>query len=234
MRFLWNDQLLTELGLLALAFALSLAVGVERSRKLKSAGLRTHMLVGMGSAIFTLVSAYGFEGTLGPDVAVDPSRIAAQVVSGIGFLGAGVIFVRNNTVSGLTSAATVWVVAAIGMACGANMPLLAIAGTALHLVTVGPLSRLRDRLRPEPERLRLTLRYAADRRALRDVLAVAERRGIPAALLGASRPPGDGDMRATLEFASVATGEPRAALIDAIAGVDGVRSVIVQGPSDDD
>lgn len=234
MRFLWDEQLATELGLLALAFVLSLAVGVERSRKLKSAGMRTHMLVGIGSAIFTLISAYGFEGVLGPEIAVDPSRIAAQVVSGIGFLGAGVIFVRNNAVSGLTSAATIWVVAAIGMACGANMPLLAIAGTALHLVTVGPLSRLRDRIRPEPERLRLTLQYAADRGALREVLAAAEQRGVPATLLGASRIHGDTDMRATLEFGAASSGEIRTALIDAIAGLDGVRSVVVQGHSEDD
>ncbi|WP_282845613.1 MgtC/SapB family protein [Microbacterium oxydans] len=233
MSWVWDPHLLVELGLLALAFVLSLAVGVERSRKLKSAGLRTHVLVGIGSAIFTLISAYGFEGVLGPDVAVDPSRIAAQVVSGIGFLGAGVIFVRNNAVSGLTSAATIWVVAAIGMACGANMPLLAIAGTGLHLLTVGPLSRVRDRLRPEPERLRVTLQYEADRGALREVLAAAERRGLPAALLGAARIHGDSDMRATLEF-SEASPAMRSELIDTIARLDGVRSVVVQGFADDD
>lgn len=233
MNAVWDSHLLVELGLLALAFVLSLAVGIERSRKLKSAGLRTHVLVGIGSAIFTLISAYGFGGVLGPEVAVDPSRIAAQVVSGIGFLGAGVIFVRNNAVSGLTSAATIWVVAAIGMACGANMPLLAIAGTALHLLTVGPLSRLRDRVRPEPDRVRVTLRYEADRGALREVLAVAERRGLRATLLGAARIHGDSDMRATLEFAEAAA-DARSDLIDAIARLEGVRSVVVQGSTDDD
>jgi putative Mg2+ transporter-C (MgtC) family protein len=233
MNFGWDAHLFVELGLLGLAFLLSLAVGIERSRKQKNAGLRTHVLVGLGSAIFTLISAYGFEGVLGPDVAVDPSRIAAQVVSGIGFLGAGVIFVRNNAVSGLTSAATIWVVAAVGMACGANMPLLAIAGTALHLLTVGPLSRLRDRVRPEPERLRVTLQYAADRGALREVMAAAEQRGLPSTLLGAARIHGDSDMRATFEFAEAAP-DARSELIDAIARLDGVRSVVVQGFSEDD
>jgi len=219
--------------LLSLAFALSLAVGVERSRKQKSAGLRTHVLVGLGSAMFTLVSAYGFSGVVGSDVTVDPARIAAQVVSGIGFLGAGVIFVRNNIVSGLTTAATIWVVAAIGMACGANMPLLAVAATVLHLITVGPLSLLRDRLRPEPERVRLTIRYVPDRLVLREVLAVGEERGAPGVLLGATRIAGP-EMQATVEFADVPGLAERAYLIDAIAAVPDVRSVVLVSRADDD
>jgi len=223
-----------ELGLLALAFVLSLTVGIERSRKQKSAGLRTHVLVGIGAAMFTLVSAYGFQGITRPDLAVDPSRIAAQVVSGIGFLGAGVIFVRNNIVSGLTSAATIWVVAAIGMACGANMPLLAVAGTGLHLLTVGPLSQLRDRIQPEPERLRITLLYNADKGALRHVIALAERRGIDTTLLGAQRVLGTTDMRATMEFSDTQNPESRSELIDSIANLEDILSVVVQGRSDED
>lgn len=229
----WDANLPTELMLLSLAFALSLAVGVERSRKQKSAGLRTHVLVGLGSAMFTLVSAYGFSGVVGSDVTVDPARIAAQVVSGIGFLGAGVIFVRNNIVSGLTTAATIWVVAAIGMACGANMPLLAVAATVLHLITVGPLSLLRDRLRPEPERVRLTIRYVPDRLVLREVLAVGEERGAPGVLLGATRIAGP-EMQATVEFADVPGLAERAYLIDAIAAVPDVRSVVLVSRADDD
>lgn len=93
------------------------------------------MLVAVGSATFTLVSAYGFRDAVNSGV-VDPSRVTAQVVSGIGFLGAGVIFTRRDAVLGLTTAATVWVSAAIGMACGAGMPLLATAVTGLLLVTL--------------------------------------------------------------------------------------------------
>lgn len=135
--WLGGTELLTELLLLLLAFALSAAIGIERERRLKSAGLRTHILVGLGSALFTLVSAYGFAPLGLPTT--DPSRIAAQIVTGIGFLGAGVIFVNRGNVVGLTTAASIWVTAAIGMACGAGLPVLAVAGTALHLVAVGTL-----------------------------------------------------------------------------------------------
>jgi putative Mg2+ transporter-C (MgtC) family protein len=121
----------TETTLLGLAFVLSAVIGLERHRRFKSAGLRTHTLVGVGSAVFTLVSAYGFADVPGRGAAaVDPSRIAAQVVSGVGFLGAGVIFVRRGSVSGLTTAASVWLTAAVGMACGAGLPALAVMARA--------------------------------------------------------------------------------------------------------
>jgi len=135
--WLGGTELVTQLLLLLLAFGLSAVIGIERERRLKSAGLRTHILVGLGSALFTLVSAYGFVPLGFP--ATDPSRIAAQVVTGIGFLGAGVIFVNRGNVVGLTTAASIWVTAAIGMACGAGLPVLAVAGAALHLVAVGTL-----------------------------------------------------------------------------------------------
>jgi len=141
-----NSTTLTSAVLIAIAFALSAVVGIERHRQVKSAVLRTHTLVGAGSALFTLVSAYGFSTIAGAHVTVDPTRIAAQIVSGIGFIGAGVIFVRKNIVTGLTTAASIWLVAAIGMACGARMPVLAALGTALHLVAVRALSPLSRRI----------------------------------------------------------------------------------------
>lgn len=128
----------TELVLLLVAFVLSMVIGIERQLQQKSAGMRTHTLVGTGAALFTLVSGFGFDAVLGTEVNLDPSRIAAQVVSGVGFLGAGVIFMRRDVVRGLTTAATIWMTAAIGMACGAGMPVLAVAATLLHLVAVGP------------------------------------------------------------------------------------------------
>jgi len=85
-------------------FVLCLTLGAERHLRHKDAGVKTHVLVGLGSCLFTLVSAYGFAPITGSDVAVDPSRVAAQIVSGIGFLGAGVIFVNNDTVRGPTPA----------------------------------------------------------------------------------------------------------------------------------
>ena len=124
-----------QLAELALAFLLSASIGLEREIRQKSAGLRTYTLVGFSSALVMLVSKYGFTDTLESGrVVLDPSRIAAQIVSGIGFIGGGLIFVRKDIVRGLTTAATVWLTAAVGMACGAGLPILAIAVTLGHFV----------------------------------------------------------------------------------------------------
>src|ERR1700755_1991988 len=123
---LWStaDQWAVLLPVL-LARVLSTAIGMEREAGAKAAGLRTHALVGLGSAIIMVISKYGFADLLGVDhIALDPSRIAAQIVSGIGFIGGGLIFVRRDAVRGLTTAATIWLVAAVGMACGAGLPVL--------------------------------------------------------------------------------------------------------------
>src|SRR6201992_3983457 len=104
---------------IGLALALSASIGLDRELKQKSAGLRTYTLVGLGSALFMLISKYGFFDVLGPGVVLDPSRVAAQIVSGSGFIGAGLISVRQDAVRGLTTAAGVWLVAAIGAAAGA-------------------------------------------------------------------------------------------------------------------
>lgn len=105
-------------------------IGLERELRAKDAGLRTHFLVALGSALFTLVSQYGF----GADLK-DSSRVAAQVVSGIGFLGAGTIIFQKNVVHGLTTAAGLWVTAAIGLSCGTGM--FAVAGATTVLVLLG-------------------------------------------------------------------------------------------------
>src|ERR1700759_3256682 len=116
-----NGQGWLQLGELALAFVLSSLIGLEREWRQKSAGMRTHTLVGFGAALFLLVSKYGFSDVLvNSHVAFDPSRVAAQIVSGLGFIGGGLIFVRGDAVRGLTTAATVWMTAAIGTACGAG------------------------------------------------------------------------------------------------------------------
>jgi hypothetical protein len=112
-----------QLAELTLAFALSALVGLEREIRQKSAGLRTHTLVGVSAALFMLVSKYGFMNILeNGRVVLDPSRVAAQVVSGIGFIGGGIIFMRRDVVRGLTTAASIWLTAALGMACGAGLP----------------------------------------------------------------------------------------------------------------
>ena len=111
------------------------AIGLEREYRDKAAGFRTHFLVALGSALFMIISAYGFEGALvSSEHRLDVSRVAAQVVSGIGFIGAGMIIFQKNAVHGLTTAAGVWVTAAIGLACGAGMYALATAATLLVLI----------------------------------------------------------------------------------------------------
>jgi putative Mg2+ transporter-C (MgtC) family protein len=116
-----------------LAVALGAAIGYQRERAGKAAGLRTHILVSSGAALFTLVSIYGFSGAV-----VDISRVAAGVVVGIGFIGAGVILrgQREKEVAGLTTAATIWITAAIGLAAGAGMYVVSVIATA---VTTGVL-----------------------------------------------------------------------------------------------
>ena len=124
-----------QLQELLLAFILSALVGLEREIRQKSAGLRTYSLVGVSAALFMLISKYGFMDVLvNGRVVLDPSRVAAQIVSGIGFIGGGVIFMRRDAVKGLTTAASVWLTAALGMACGAGLPILAIATTVIHVV----------------------------------------------------------------------------------------------------
>src|SRR5438874_10484079 len=127
---------------LALAALLGGAVGIERELREREAGLRTHLLVALGSALFTLVSAYGFREFLNSGESVvraDPTRIAAQIVTGIGFLGAGAIIRQGLSIRGLTTAATLWVVAAIGMAVGAGYYSAALITTAVALVALWPL-----------------------------------------------------------------------------------------------
>lgn len=132
---------------LLLAALLGSLVGFERERLLWAAGLRTHMLVCVASCLVMIVSAYGFTSVLGPHVILDPSRVAAQVVSGIGFLGAGSIILRNEVVKGLTTAASLWAVAAIGLAVGDGLYLASMATTIIILVILAGLKPLEDHFR---------------------------------------------------------------------------------------
>jgi putative Mg2+ transporter-C (MgtC) family protein len=138
-----NLELITRLCLAAL---LGGAIGFERERLSWAAGLRTHMLVCVGSCLFMIVSAYGFMGVLEHEhVSLDPSRVAAQVVSGIGFLGAGSILLRGEIVRGLTTAASLWTVAAIGLAAGGGLYLAAAAATVIILIILAGIKPLERR-----------------------------------------------------------------------------------------
>lgn len=122
---------------LCLAAILGLAIGFEREMHAKEAGVKTHLLVALGSCLFMILSIYGFEGFYQKEhTSFDPSRIASQVVTGIGFLGAGTIIFRKNIIRGLTTAAGLWVTAAIGLSCGCGFYFLAMATTVLVLVSI--------------------------------------------------------------------------------------------------
>ncbi|MBS2534092.1 MgtC/SapB family protein [Catenulispora sp. NF23] len=174
---LWEEptgQGWTQVGELAVALVLSSAIGLEREIRQKAAGLRTYTIVGLGAALFVLVSKYGFTDVLSPGrVVVDPSRVAAQIVSGLGFIGGGVIFMRRDTVRGLTTAAALWLTAGVGAAAGAGLGLLALLTTVGYFVVayaLRPLTHWMPALRTPPVTYRIE--YLDGRGLLRTVLDV--------------------------------------------------------------
>lgn len=189
-----------QVGVLLLAFGLSSTVGLERQLRGKSAGLRTQSIVGTSAALILLVSKYGFADVLSAGtVVLDPSRVAAQIVSGIGFLGAGLIITRNGAIRGLTTAAAVWETAAIGMAAGAGLVLLAAVVTALHFVIVLGYTTLIRRM-PGADRAATGFRiiYEDGRGVLRDVLTACTERGWSVTSLAASGTAVSDDLQALL------------------------------------
>lgn len=165
-----------QFGELALALILSSLIGLEREFRAKSAGLRTHTLVGVAAALIMLVSKYGFGDTIVRyAVVLDPSRVAAQIVSGIGFIGGGLIFVQRDVVRGLTTAAIIWLTAAVGMACGAGLPLLALFVTAAHFLVVFGYSRLANRILSEHAEVHV--HYTPGKGAVEKVMQACTGRG---------------------------------------------------------
>lgn len=221
---LQGGQGLTQIGELALAFALSTLIGLEREWRQKSAGLRTHALVGVGAALFLQVSKYGFNDVIGPQVNLDPSRVAAQIVTGIGFIGGGLIFVRGDAVRGLTTAATIWVTAAVGMAAGAGLAILAVAVTAAHFVVAFAYPRIETRLpRSRHVGFRLRVVYQDGRGILRQILAQSTGRGFTLtnvethALKAEVR--GVAAVAASFEVRGQPSAEPLALALDELDGV---------------
>ena len=162
----------------AVAAGLGGAIGIERELREREAGFRTHLLVSVGAALFTLVSAYAWRDfTFGHGVTFDPTRIAAQIVTGIGFLGAGAIIRQGVSVRGLTTAATLWVVAAIGMASGAGYYTAAVITTVVVLVSLWPLRLLAYRVLDRPQRRVVDVELRA-RRTAAPVLGALEALGV--------------------------------------------------------
>lgn len=228
--FDWGDVPL-QVTLVSAAFLLCALIGVERQFQHKAAGIRTHALVGLGSSVFTLISVEGFIGLAEYQATRDPSRIAAQIVTGIGFLGAGVIFVNRDVVRGLTTAASIWLAAAIGMACGSGLLPLAAFATFLHFVTVlavAPLARMVPR---SGDRSTVVVTYQDGRGVLREVLAYATAMGCETTLSGTSAHKNGAEtlIRAEMRFRS---GPALHDVMTGIAEVPGVVGVALASRSD--
>jgi putative Mg2+ transporter-C (MgtC) family protein len=230
-----------QAGELGLALLLSACIGVEREIRQKNAGLRTHTLVGLGAALFMLVSKYGFSDVVVKGLIVaDPSRVAAQIVSGVGFLGAGLIFVRRDAVRGLTTAAAVWVTAAVGAAAGAGLGLLAAEVTAGFLVVTTALPALARRLPRSPANASaLLVRYPDGRGVLRQLLQTATSQGFTIGALSArsladTAAPGPvtRDGRPMVEVSLHVSGQyPVSELAAAFSEIDDVDAVLVGAAS---
>lgn len=218
----WDESLLR----LSLAAVLGGAIGIERELREREAGLRTHMLVAVGSALFTIVSAYGFHAFLTSGQSVvraDPTRIAAQIVTGIGFLGAGAIIRQGLSVRGLTTAATLWVVAALGLAAGAGYYSAAVITTAIVLIALYPLRiaayAVVRRFRPEDGRLLVELPAGESPGGVIDEV---ERAGARVESIEISQ---EGDRRRLELDVSLPRGLGAPALVTRIADVDRVAEV---------
>jgi putative Mg2+ transporter-C (MgtC) family protein len=149
------------IGRLLTAAVLGSVIGFERERLLWAAGIRTHMVVCVGACLIMIVSAFGFADSLSSkNVVLDPSRVAAQVVSGIGFLGAGAILARGEIVRGLTTAASIWTVAAIGLAVGGGLYFAAGASTAIIIVILAGIKPLEEAYRARNQSCRLKIEAA--------------------------------------------------------------------------
>jgi putative Mg2+ transporter-C (MgtC) family protein len=237
---------------LSVALLLASLIGLEREYRQKSAGLRTNALVGLGSALFMIVSKYGFFDMLQPGVSLDPSRVAAQIVTGIGFIGGGIIFVRRSDVRGLTTAAGVWLTAAVGMAAGAGMLAVATVATAAYYLVafVYPylVGALRER-RSVPWLLHLE--YVDGRGTLRAALAEASRQGFEIGELNVTRDEpvlawaAEGGVRGTsaralagrerhvfIDLELVGKASPFA-LADSLGEIDGMLAVRTEDPREE-
>ena len=210
---------------LMLAALLGSLVGIERKRLDWAAGLRTHMLVCLGATLFMIVSAFGFTDILGAaDVTLDPSRIAAQVVTGVGFLGAGTIILRREVVRGLTTAASVWTVAAVGLAIGGGLYLAAISTTVLALIILAGVNPLKRRLFPRRRATRLTVTLDRRETPLAEVLAAVEAAGLRVQQMQVARTDAAHHDRVQL-LLTRSTPPAVAALMEQLRELPGVRKI---------
>ena len=173
-----------------IAFGLSALIGLERELKQRAAGIRTYTVVGVGTALFVLMSKYGFTDVLSPGgVVLDPSRVAAQIVSGLGFIGGGIIFVKRDVVRGLTTAASIWMTAAVAATATAGLPVLAVVGTVAYFLAILFLpvcARLVAKLAGTDRRI-LLVSYVDGMGLLRDMLEAVTQSGFAVARIATTR-----------------------------------------------
>ncbi|MEO6799970.1 MAG: MgtC/SapB family protein [Rhodanobacter sp.] len=219
---------------LLLAAVLGAVIGVNRGRLEWAAGLRTHMLVCVGAALAMIVSAFGFADVLKrPDIVLDPSRIAAQVISGIGFLGAGTILFlqREQVIRGLTTAAGLWAVSAIGLAAGSGMFVAATAATLLIWMILALLKPIERRfIQTRNRRPRVTARLGGTP-ALAAIEEVLSRHHLAMFKIILQRHDSGEDVVDILFERTVRT-EQLATLVDSLRGIEGLRSVSYLVPGD--
>ncbi|MGH7660287.1 MAG: MgtC/SapB family protein [Vulcanimicrobiaceae bacterium] len=223
------EQLLARLAIAAILGAL---VGFERERLDQPAGLRDHALVCVGSALAVLVSSFAFAGALhAPDTVLDPSRVAAQVVSGIGFLGAGTIILRRNVVHGLTTAASIWVVAVIGLAVGGGMYLAAAATTIAALLILAGARPLTRRLAAPWRRQIISVIFDRNQTSIEELQADLIARGATIQRMDVRFGDRPGEHRLDFSARAMSAGE-LVKLIDHLQthpGVFGVQSIVDVG-----
>ncbi len=211
---------------LVVAAVLGSLVGLERERLEWAAGMRTHALVCVGSALFMVVSAFGFSDVLNEQhIILDPSRVAAQVASGIGFIGAGTIIFRREVVKGLTTAASIWAVAAVGLAVGGGMFLAAVSATVLALALLVLARPLKQRLFPnrkEARRIRLILGRETSLAEIRSEIEAAE---VPLERIVVRPGTSDEEDFAELVLGKGSQEEELLSLIEGLRHISGVREV---------
>jgi putative Mg2+ transporter-C (MgtC) family protein len=216
-----QGQTILQLGELTLALVLSSLIGLEREFRAKSAGLRTHTLVGVAAALIMLISKYGFNDTIvSQAIVLDPSRVAAQIVSGIGFIGGGLIFVHRDVVRGLTTAAIIWLTAAVGMACGAGLPVLALFVTAVHFLVVYCYTPIARRILAE--RAEIHVQYTPGKGAVEKILQMSTGRGYVIQELAVEQPVGSGEIETRAIHLQLSGRRGVEALLVAIGDIKGV------------
>lgn len=204
-------------------------MGLERQLRHKNAGVRTHALVGMGACLFTIIGMHPLLG----ETSGDPMRVAAQVVSGIGFLGAGVIFVNRDAVRGMTTAAGIWLSAAIGMACGAGILLLAAVTTAMYLIIVAGIGPMLHRLPGGDRRMLVRLTYRDGLGTLRRVLTAATEMDFQSSVVSTRQLRGSDPTRVEV-VVRFTGGLPLRDLVAEVSEIDGMESAVIFSDSHED